>query len=98
VFRILTALLIAFAPALTWATSKNFDVKIEGMTCDHCVNTIKRVLGKIPNVDAKSVQVILKENRALLTVTEEKPEIAATIKKAIEDVGYKVVSVQTVKR
>ena len=86
----------ALSPLSAWADAKNYSVKIDGMTCAACVKSVTSALSKVPGIDAKSVSVVLKENKASLTVTEDKADSADQIKKAIESAGYKVVAFETV--
>ncbi|USG66233.1 copper ion binding protein [Brevibacillus ruminantium] len=65
---------------------KNVTLKVEGMSCNHCVQSIEKALkeiGAAGKVDlaGKSVEVTFDENN----LTE------AAIKEAIEDQGYDVV-------
>ncbi|QQE74792.1 heavy-metal-associated domain-containing protein [Brevibacillus composti] len=65
---------------------KNVTLKVEGMSCNHCVNSIEKALkeiGAAGKVDlaAKTVEVSFDES----SVTE------AAIKEAIEEQGYDVV-------
>ena len=67
-------------------------VRIEGMSCGHCVNHVKEALGEIDNV--QNVEVNLENKIALfesnIKIDEEK------IKFAIEDAGYEVVKVEQI--
>ena len=60
-------------------------LNIDGMTCNHCVMNVKKAITSVDGVS--EVEVFLNENRALIngTFSFEK------VKKAIEDIGYKVV-------
>jgi len=63
-------------------------LKVEGMSCSHCENAVKKAAGSINGV--KSVEVDLKSK----TVTiEHDPSLApiGKIAEAIEDQGYDVV-------
>jgi copper chaperone len=64
---------------------QNVTLKVEGMTCGHCVSSVEGAIknvGAVGQVDlsAKTVQIQFDENK--LTVD--------TIKEAIEDQGYDV--------
>ncbi|MGZ0051081.1 copper ion binding protein [Brevibacillus gelatini] len=65
---------------------KNVTLNVEGMSCNHCVNTVEKTLkelgaeGKV-NLAAKTVEVSYNES----TLTLE------AIKEAIEEQGYDVV-------
>ncbi len=62
-------------------------IKISGMSCDHCVKRVTQALLRLPGV--KDVQVDLRSGTAIF----EKPETlsAEEIKRAIEEAGYQVV-------
>ena len=64
-------------------------VKIEGMMCPHCEARVKKVLEGLPFV--ASADVSHKTGEAVLTLSGEMDE--TTVRKSIEDNGYKVVSV-----
>jgi len=65
---------------------KNITLNVEGMSCNHCVNTVEKTLielgaeGKV-NLAAKTVEVTYDENGTTLEA----------IKEAIEEQGYDVV-------
>ncbi|MEJ8547883.1 copper ion binding protein [Brevibacillus borstelensis] len=66
---------------------QNVTLKVEGMSCNHCVNSIEKALkdlGAAGKVDlaAKTVEVSFEEGK--LTVD--------AVKEAIEDQGYDVVA------
>lgn len=64
-------------------------VKIEGMMCPHCEARVKKLLEEMPFVE--SADVSHKTGEAIVTLSGEMDE--ATVRKTIEDNGYKVVSV-----
>ena len=64
-------------------------VKIEGMMCPHCEARVKKLLEEMPFVE--SADVSHKTGEAVITLSGEMDE--ATVRKTIEDNGYKVVSV-----
>jgi len=61
-------------------------VKIEGMSCQHCVMAVKKALGGVPGVIQSDVQV----GSAVVNYDESKAK-EADIQTAIEKAGYKVV-------
>ena len=61
-------------------------VKIEGMSCQHCVMAVAKALGGIEGI--KDVQVDLKNGVA--TFTEEKAVSTERIAEAIRKAGYEV--------
>lgn len=62
------------------------NLKIEGMSCNHCAATVKNAIEKIQGVE--SVKVDLNEKSAYISGAPDKEEII----KAIDSAGYKVVS------
>jgi copper chaperone len=62
-----------------------FDV--EGMSCNHCVNSIKNAVGELPGVE--NVEVDLKTKKVSVGYTAGLVTIQ-TIKETIEDQGYEV--------
>ncbi|RUM30874.1 MAG: copper-binding protein [Aquifex sp.] len=63
------------------------ELKIQGMTCQHCVNTVKKALSEVEGVS--EVEVSLEEGKATVKLEKEVP--FETLKKAVENWGYKVV-------
>ncbi|NIQ01458.1 MAG: copper ion binding protein, partial [Nitrospinaceae bacterium] len=56
------------------------NLKVEGMSCDHCVQTIQKALGKLPGVD--KVQVNLEGKEVAVDYDETKTD-ANTISSTI---------------
>ena len=63
-------------------------LKIKGMTCEHCVNNVTNAINEVAGASAK---VSLKDNQAIVSYDRELSNIA--LRKAVEDAGYKVVSI-----
>ncbi len=61
-------------------------IKIEGMTCQHCVMAVEKALNAIDGVG--SVEVSLEKNEA--SFDEEKPIDMDVVKEKIEKAGYKI--------
>ncbi len=61
-------------------------IKIQGMTCQHCVMSVTRALGAIQGI--KNLRVDLVKGEATFENTQNVP--AASIRKTVEDAGYKV--------
>ena len=61
-------------------------VKIEGMSCQHCVMAVKKALGGVPAVIESDVQI----GSARVKYDESKTK-ETDIKSAIEKAGYKVI-------
>ena len=65
-------------------------MKIEGMMCGHCEARVKKTLESIEGV--KEAKVSHKDGTAVVVLNEEVS--GDTLKKAVEDQDYKVVSIQ----
>jgi copper chaperone len=65
------------------------NLKVEGMTCQHCVKSVRNSITALSGI--KNVDVSLSENRVTL---EYEPEEVSTDKiiSAITEEGYKVVA------
>lgn len=66
---------------------KNIILKVEGMSCSHCVNAIEGALGEKNGID--SVKVSL-ENKTVEIFYDEDLIDIKQIKEIIEDEGYDV--------
>ncbi len=62
-------------------------IKIQGMSCQHCVMAVSKALGNLPGI--KNLQVDLAKGEA----TFENPQTIPLekIRQAVQSVGYKVV-------
>lgn len=63
-------------------------IKIEGMSCNHCVSHVKEALENINTVNVLEVNL---ENKNAIVETEVDNDI---LKNAIEEEGYDVVSIK----
>jgi copper chaperone len=63
-------------------------IKIQGMTCQHCVMSVTKALGSIPGI--KNLRVDLVNGEATFENTQNVS--MSNIRKAVEEAGYKVVS------
>lgn len=63
--------------------------KVDGMTCGHCVSTVKAAVGSLPAVRAVEVDL------ATGTVTVAGTPSEAAVKQAISEAGYDVVSAES---
>ena len=64
-------------------------IKIKGMTCMGCVNSVKTVLEKIPGVDSADVSLEQKHVTIQYDATITK---TSQFKNAIEDAGFEVIN------
>lgn len=62
-------------------------IKIDGMSCEHCSDKVKKTLENIDGVI--KVKVSLKDKQA--TIKSDDKLDYNTVKKTIEDLGYKVI-------
>ena len=62
------------------------ELKIEGMSCNHCVLAVKKELSKLPNVNVENVQI----GTAKVVYDETKVDEKSLIM-AIQDAGYTVI-------
>lgn len=62
-------------------------LNVEGMSCSHCENAVKKSVGALSGVD--SVSVDLKGGKVTVCYDPQKVDLKA-IKDAIEDQGYDV--------
>ncbi len=61
-------------------------IKIKGMSCNHCVTTVTKVLDNIKGI--KNVKIDLAKGEA--TFIEEKPVDMELIRQQIKKAGYEV--------
>lgn len=66
---------------------KTLDLKIEGMSCGHCVMAVKKELSKLTDVMVESVEV----GKARVQIDEAAVSLDR-LAKAVEEAGYRVVS------
>lgn len=67
-------------------------MKIEGMSCEHCVRRVKNALEELNGVSNVQVDLGLKE--ATFDSTDDVKD--SDIKYAVEDAGYEVVNIEIV--
>ncbi len=70
------------------ATPETIEIPVAGMTCDHCVGTVRRALEGVPGV--RSAMVDLQARRAEVTLDPDSPPDRSRLKTAIEAAGYSV--------
>ena len=68
--------------------SENIVINVQGMSCMHCVTSIKKGLGELKGVEA--VDVNLQEGQVIVKFDSNNINFER-IKKTIEDIGYDVV-------
>jgi len=62
---------------------KNEELKISGMTCNHCVMSVKKELEKLPGLTVKDVRIGL-----ALVAYDESKVTGALLKSAVEEAGF----------
>lgn len=61
-------------------------LKVRGMSCNHCIEKVKRFVGELSGVSAVSVDL----EGGIVVVDFEPPATCETIKEAILDSGFEV--------
>lgn len=74
---------------LIMESKKNVTMKIEGMMCPHCQAAVTKALNAVDGVEA---EVSMEKKEAYIKAPEGVDQ--ETLKKAVEDAGYQVVSVE----
>ncbi len=64
---------------------KETEIRISGMSCNHCVMSVRRELSKLPGVDVKDVRI-----GSARVAYDEKTVSAQRIAEAIADAGYSI--------
>ena len=67
---------------------KTIELKIDGMTCGHCVMSVKKALAKVPGTTVRTVEL----GTAIVTIDEALAGEQALVE-AVSDAGYTVVEV-----
>jgi copper ion binding protein len=67
-------------------------ISIKGMSCFNCVRHVEEALNEVPGV--RNIQVNLQEKSAVMDVDDQVTD--AGLKKAIEEVGYIVMSINDI--
>ncbi|MEU6415636.1 copper ion binding protein [Microbispora sp. NPDC046933] len=60
---------------------------VTGMTCGHCVSSVKEEVGEVPGVTGVEVDL----TTGIVTVESDSPVDTARIRAAVEEAGYEVV-------
>ena len=68
---------------------KNYQIKIEGMSCSHCVMAVKKELSKISDLTISSVEIGKAE-----VSSDESKVTDQQLKEAVQEAGYTVLSIQ----
>lgn len=69
---------------------KTKELKIEGMSCGHCVESVRKELSKIPHVKVESVEI------GTANVRYEEGTVEETqLARAIEEAGYVLTGTST---
>ena len=89
----LLSLLLVLPLSSLAAKAGSYEVKIDGMTCEPCAQSVTKALQKIPGLEKDAVTVVLKENKATVRTANVSKETSDQIKQAIEKAGYKVVTI-----
>ncbi|CEP15182.1 hypothetical protein [Parasitella parasitica] len=67
-------------------------VKVTGMTCNHCVNTITKALGGFPGINSSTINVSLQDSLAFFSFEDVNnktvSELQQDISELVQDLGY----------
>jgi copper chaperone len=61
---------------------------VSGMTCGHCVSSVKEEVSEVAGVEAVEVDLA----SGSLTVTSQEPVDVEAVRQAVADAGYELVS------
>ena len=64
----------------------NATYEVSGMTCDHCVNSVKGELSKLDGVD----DVVVELDSGKVSVSSSQPLDLDTVRSAVERAGYEL--------
>ena len=72
---------------MTTEIDRTIELSVDGMTCGHCVMSVKEELGEIPGV--KNVDVILNSgSTSKVTVLTDTPLDDAALSDAVSEAGF----------
>ena len=72
---------------MTTEIDRTIELSVDGMTCGHCVMSVKEELGEIPGV--KNVDVILNSGAtSTVTVLTDTPLDDAALSDAVSEAGF----------
>lgn len=63
-------------------------IKVEGMSCSHCENAVRKAVGGLPGVESVTVDL---KGKSVTVVFDNGIVSREQIREAIEDQGYDVV-------
>lgn len=95
--RKLTSLLLValFVMAgASFAATKTYKLKVEGLHCEKCVGAVDKALKKLEGVTLKESNLETKE--LVIALDDEKVDLE-TVKKTVAEAGYKVEKAEEVK-
>lgn len=72
------------------STPVSTTVRVQGMTCEHCVASVTEELSTLPGVQDVQVDLV-PDGDSAVTVTSEAPLDEQELQKAVEDAGYSLV-------
>ena len=77
---------------MTTEIDRTIELSVDGMTCGHCVMSVKEELGEIPGV--KNVDVILNSGAtSKVPVLTDPPLDDAALSDAVSEAGFKLVGI-----
>ena len=77
---------------MTTEIDRTIELSVDGMTCGHCVMSVKEELGEIPGV--KNVDVILNSGAtSKVTVLTDTPLDDSALSDAVSEAGFTLVGI-----
>ncbi len=94
VLFVLTVLFFSFASFAAAGDQKTVNIKIEGMTCQGCVDKVQSTLKK---VDGVSISKVMLASNSAVVVYDAQRTNETDLRKAVNSAGFKVVEAKAVK-
>ncbi len=80
--------------ATSFAATSKWDLKVKGMHCDKCVQSIEKAIKKVEGAEFIDAKI---EDKAVVIKLDESKASIDDVKKAIEEAGYEVEKAEKVK-
>ncbi|UJH69814.1 heavy-metal-associated domain-containing protein [Ornithinimicrobium sp. INDO-MA30-4] len=69
---------------------RTIDIKVSGMTCQHCINAVTEELTALDGVESVAVDLVT-DGKSIVHIDTRQPVDAEQIAGAIDEAGYEVV-------
>lgn len=82
-----------FGKAKEAAKDRTIELSVDGMTCNHCVQSVTKALSELP--DVKSVSVLLNSGAtSVVTVVTDFEQDDEILTNAVTEAGFEVVGIE----